>query len=399
MALPTLHIIGVFHGIMNDEFCHCAFSQKARKFSDMMVPLGYHCIEYSNEGSQSLASEHVVMLTKEEHEKFYPKQTDKEFHGSYAVIGERGWPLFNQRLIVELAKRVKKGDIICHPFGRSHISIPDIFPQCHSLEPGVGYPDKPWNAWRIYESSAWMHYHYGRDEQDPVARETKGLNRHYQWIIPNYFRREDWPFYPKEQNEDYVLFMSRITPEKGLPFLVEVIRENGRMAFAGEAKQLKFVFAGQGDFEQHVLKPLYRDPNPFSDEFPAKIEYRGPVTGSARAELVGKARCMILLTTFVEPFGGAIIEGMLTGTPAVTSDYGAFTETVANGWNGYRVKTLGDALAALEAVTLLNRHAISERARAKYSLETCGALYHRAFQQICEIDGAGWYSRRSFSIP
>ena len=62
------------------------------------------------------------------------------------------------------------------------------------------------------------------------------------------------------------------------------------------------------------------------------------------------------------------------------------------GVNGFRCKTLQEWLEAIDQVSTLDRKAIAARARAIYSLEACGALYDKAFQQISQLYDKGWYT-------
>lgn len=110
-------------------------------------------------------------------------------------------------------------------------------------------------------------------------------------------------------------------------------------------------------------------------------------------------------TNFIEPFGGSGVEGLLCGTPLIATDYGAFTETVQEGFNGYRCKTLRDWLEAIEVVGNLDRKAIAEKARATYSLQACGKRYDKAFTQMYELYDEGWYTlpekykQRKIDVP
>lgn len=353
----------------------------------MMQPFEYRVIEYSNADSESGADEHVQMLSRTEFNQFYPKQSSTGFHGSYAVIGERGWPLFNERLKKELEARVKPGDIIIHGFGLSHQDVMNSFPQCIHCEAFVGYPDDPHNAVRIYESITWQAYHFGRNDHNPALRDRKGNGHRYSFVVPNFFDLADWPYHGPEQNEDYVLFMGRITPAKGMTTIAEIIRKNAVDAAAGLKPLLKFVFAGQGDFENDVMRHVLRDPAPANVD----IEFRGPVIGRDRAALVGKARCMLMPTEFVEPFGGSGVEAQIAGTVLLASTWGAFPETVEHGKTGYLCRTLADWMEAIERAPSLSRTYTSERARRLYSLETCGAQFDKAFKQISDLSRDGWY--------
>lgn len=389
-----MHMVACFHTLLTDDYSHCAFTGKCRRWAKMMKPYGWETVVYCNEGSVNdpSAKEMVHILNAEEFANFYSRTDKTEFHGNHAVIGERGWPTFNSRLIVELAKRVQPGDIILHPFGRAHDQLVNVFPQCVHVESGIGYSDKPFGAWRIFESQAWRHYHWGRwDHDGSVSRDEKGQNRYYSWVVPNYFDLADWDI--GNGQGDYVVYMGRITPEKGMTVIAAIIREFAKR----EGSVPKFVFAGQGNFEQEVMRHVLGDPKP--DENRLDIEYLGPVHGRRRSELIGNARCMLMPTNFIEPFAGAGVESMMCGTPLISVDYGAFTETVKEGVTGYRCNTLGDWVAAIDKSKTLSRDLCAAFTRPRYSLETCGNLYDTAFRQLNELRSTGWYSPDSWRVP
>lgn len=397
MNKPTLHIISPWHVVLdpNRESC-CAFGMKAFKLSAMMQPMGYECVEYSNEGSKSEAATKVRMLSELEHERCFPRLPPTGFQGSYATIGNEGWQLFDKRMREAMQNRIKDGDVICHVFGQAHTGLVRDFPQAIHVETGIGYPDEPFGAWRIFESATWRAYHWGRDDQKQHLRGNNGLNRYYSYIIPNSFDEREWDV--GNGKDDYVVFMSRIDPCKGLAVIVEIIKANAIQARVGMAKLLHWVFAGQGDFKKHILDNVLGGQSGLS-ESDVHITHLGPVQGRARSEVLGRARCMILPTEYVEPFGGAIIEGQLCGTPSITVDYGCFTETVDHGVTGYRCHTLGDYLAAIEASKKLNRDYIAKNARAKWGLTPVAALYDQAFMELSELHrGPGWYSATSWRV-
>ena len=47
----------------------------------------------------------------------------------------------------------------------------------------------------------------------------------------------------------------------------------------------------------------------------------GSVGVKERANLLFNADAVIVPTTYIEPFGGVVIEAMLAGTPAITTDF------------------------------------------------------------------------------
>jgi glycosyltransferase involved in cell wall biosynthesis len=353
---PTLHLIGIFHTLPTQQYSHCAFTGKAMRFPKMMMAQGYNVIEYSNYGSEANASEHVTMLTADEFDRLYGNRDNRSFHGDNATIGTEGHRLFESRLIPSLHDRVKPRDIICHPFGHAHSTLLSEFPSNTHVETGIGYPTTLVGTKKIFESYAWMHYHQGKEGRN---------GENYEWVIPNYFDTSEWE--PSFESGDYLAFLGRITPLKGLDTIKAL----------ADYSPWKIRLAGQGD------------PTPW--EHP-NIEYVGPLKGKERSTFLRNARACLMPTIFTEPFGGSGVEGMLCGTPLVSVDYGAFTETVIEGVTGFRCHTLQDWVNALQSAGSLDRKRIYEISAAKYSLDACGKKYARIFSDLDSLWDKGWYT-------
>lgn len=395
--MTTLHLIAPFHTQLTDEFSHCAFTGKALRFSKMMQE-HYSVIEYANEGSESVCERKEPMLTRSEFAIHYPPLKPGQTHGEYAKIGTPAWHLFDTRLRYTLQKKVKRHDFICHPFGRAHSGLVSELPQAFHLETGVGYPDAPMNAWRVYESEAWRHHHIGRWENmrspesgDAIYVHDKGISKGYSWVIPNYYDLDDWPVVRGPSNDPpYVCFMGRIGTPKGSNVLVAIIE-------AWDEKypdsKLQFHIAGQGDYQAEILSKLKRW------GVNKRLVHVGALKGKERAAFVGNAIAQLAPTNFIEPFGGAGVEGMLCGTPLLASNFGAYTETIKNGINGFRCKTLRDWISGIEWALLTgsisglqpDRNEIASHAREKYSLQTCATQYTQVIQQLLDLNGKGWY--------
>lgn len=356
---PTLHLIGIFHTVHSREYSHCAFTGKALRFSKMMRMYGYDVIEYANEGSESEATEKVVMLSKQELQELTGARKDTDFFGNFATIGSPHHREFERRLIKAMQERVKPGDLICHPFGHAHESVVSVFPNYYHIETGIGYKHLIQNSIRIYETYAWRHYHAGRGGWE---------GKHYDFVVPNYFDLSEWK--PSYVSGKYYAFLGRIDRCKGLDTILEIAK---RLPQNGP----KIILHGQGD------------PTPWQHPM---IEYRGPIHGLARSEFLRNAICSLMPTDYLEPFGGSGVEGLLCGTPLLGVDYGAFTETVDHGINGFRCRTLKEWLTALQAAHHLDRKRIAQNARDKYSLQTCGEKYAYAFKLIHELYKDGWYT-------
>lgn len=356
-----LHVISPFNTKNTQNYSFCAFTGKALRFPKMMQRYGYYIIEYSNEGSESNADEHIVMLSSQEHEYFYGKEEQR--HDKYKEswyeenchIGSQAHSLFNEKLIVELKSRINPGDIICHTFGFAHEKIIDLFPDNFHVETGIGYYPPMKKSFKIFESYSCMHFNLGLENKD-------GTN--YQWVVPNYYDLNDW--IPNYTSGHYLSFLGRINEGKGFDTI---------FAIAEHSKYPIFI-CGSGEYSRWI------HPN---------IHYLGEIVGKKRSNFLRNSRAILATSRYIEPFCGMVVEAMLCGTPAITVDYGAMSETVEDGM-GFRCHTLKDWIDAIENVDLLDRKFISDRARSKYSLETCGKKYDKIFKQLNDLQfKRGWY--------
>jgi glycosyltransferase involved in cell wall biosynthesis len=355
---PTLHVIGLFHTICNHDYDHCAFTGKVMRFGKMMRAQGYKVIEYSNDISISEVDEHVSILPKAELLS-YTKTHDTVKSGNNA-IGTPHWTEFDKKLKKEMATRIKSGDIVCHPFGPAHIDLLTMFPEAFHVETGIGYPNGDFGAFRIFETYAWMHYHQGLDRRP---------GKDYEWVVPNFYDLEDWE--PNYEPGKYLLYFGRVVPEKGLEIVQEIAKHLN--------EPIRIV--GNGDLESFVGKNMI-------------IE--GPITGvKERSDLLRNAKAVFMPTRFTEPFGGAGVEAMLCGTPLISSNFGAFTETVEDGKTGFRCHTLGDYLEAIKQIDTIDRKYVADRARALYNTERVGKMYDKIFMQIADLKNTGWYTLES----
>ena len=353
---PTLHLLGLFHTICNDDYSHCAFTGKVFKFPKMMQDEGWRVIEYSNGESQSACYEKIRILEQEQLENLTGKRKSSDFHGDIAVVGSPHHTEFSKILKKKLFENVEDGDIICHPFGLSHSDLLSIFPNSFHVETGIGYPNLVKDTHKIFESQAWRHYHMGLENRS---------GNNYEWVIPNYFDEDEWEV--NLEPGKYVAFLGRVCDVKGMATVSEIAKRI----------DVPVVICGQGD-----ISP-WMGPN---------MDFRGPITGKQRSEFLRNAICTLMPTNYIEPFGGVFAESNFCGTPVIATSWGVFPEVLQQGVNGFCCQTLREWLDAVEICKTIDRGAVSQHARERYSFKAVGPMYTRAFKQLYNLRGAGWYT-------
>lgn len=347
------HVVSLPHTNTTLDFTACAFTEKCRKFAIMMKSLGHTVYMYSGEFNSAPCDEHIPCLTEEER-----LEAVGDAHYTMASFDYHlpHWRKFNGNVIKGIRERAEQQDFICVIGGLAHKEIADAFPTMMTVEFGIGYGGV-FAPYKVFESYAWMHTVYGSSNPNPNALDGKFFDA----VIPAYIDMAQFPF--REVPDDYYLFMGRLTERKGYQIAVDVCKHMNK----------RLIIAGQG------TPPAYG-------------EYVGVVGAEKRAELFGGAIASFAPTIYIECFGTVVIESQACGTPALTTDWGAFTETVVNGVSGYRCRTLKEFCEAAENAKYLDRAKVREHSFNRYSLEVIALEYDKHFRRLSTLWEDGWYS-------
>lgn len=343
------HVVSLPHTQTTDAFSSCAYTQKVRKFCDMMVARGHSVILYAGEDNEATCHEHVCCISEQERQAavgtaFY---TDASHDNTLPY-----WKKFNATVIEAIKERWQPHDFICVSWGVCHKPIGDAFPhpKYQVVENGIGYSGT-FARYKVWESYAWMHHNYGAQHIHTGAA--------YDTVIPNAINPDDFPF--SDQKLDYYLYLGRLTELKGVQIAADVCRLEDK----------KLYVCGNG------TPPNYG-------------EYLGSVGPQQRGMLMSHAKALIVPTQYIEPFGGVAVEAMMCGTPVITTDWGAFTETVVHGVTGFRCHIQRDFRKALYDVERLDPATIRTHAVTKYSTAVIAIKYEAYFERLLTLYGDGW---------
>ena len=266
---------------------------------------------------------------------------------------------FNEQAGVEIFKRAEANDIIVCFYGVDNKLACDMNPRCKIVEPSIGYrANGTFAPFRAFTSYAQMHMFYGE----------RGMMMEPSWfdtVIPNPFTISEFDYC--QEKEDYFLYFGRVCPEKGVDLAIQATEKLGK----------KLVIAGPGSLQAMGYRYI-----------PPHVEIVGVVGPEKRKQLMGKAKALLGLTYYVEPFGNMIIEANLCGTPVITTDWGAFPEIVIEGKTGFRVRDFKSLLTAMKSVNKIDPHDCRHNG-LKYSDE---AVHEKHYEYLLKVIKNDFYA-------
>lgn len=352
------HALGVQHTITSKEYCACAYTQKVLKFCAMMKKRGHEVIHYGHEDSVVDCSEHVTVVSRELFKKVYTY----DYHKSLFKWNESDevYTTFNTNAIQEIGKRKRQGDFLLAFWGAAHKSICDAHQDLIIVEPGIGYAGGHFAPYKVWESYSIYHAYLGLGKVSNCFCDPKEWENDA--IIPNYLDPADFEF--SREKDDYFLFIGRIGFAKGLDSAIEMTRRLGK----------KLIIAGQNSEEG--LKDISCWP------LPSHVELTGHVDVETRKRLLSKAKAVICFSKFIDPFCGVHAEALMSGTPVISSDWGVFTETIINGVNGFRCRTIEQLVKAGENVHNIDPEICRVFALKRFSCDAVTGEYEAYFKNI-----------------
>lgn len=287
---------------------------------------------------------------------------DKILKGSYVGGAEVGkiFNLWDQYLIAQMFKEAEKGsyDILhIHPIDRalplalSHSKIPIVYTP-HD-------PIYPWRAevFRMF-SSPNQYYVSLSDAQRKPAPDLNYLATIYNGIDVDIF-----PF--SQDHDDYLLFVGRLHPEKGVAEAVEVARLTGE----------KLLIIGPpvtGEYWEKQVAPYLNE----------KIKYLGYVPYKELYRYYQKAKATLVPIRWEEPFGLVMIESMACGAPVIAFRRGSVPEVVVNNKTGFIVDTLGEMIAALKKIEKIKRKDCRAHVEKNFTINHMVNRYEEEFLKL-----------------
>ena len=173
-------------------------------------------------------------------------------------------------------------------------------------------------------------------------------------------------FIYSDKKDDYFLFLSGLDwgEGKGLFTTISLAK---KMGF-----KLKIAAAGKN---QQILDEVKRHCN-------SKIEYLGAVNGIEKAQLISRAKAVILYTRLADACPLVIAESLISGTPIIGSVNGSLPELIVDGQTGFLCKNESELPKAIANILKINPEDCRNYAMNNFSNIVACEKYLKLYQNM-----------------
>lgn len=201
-----------------------------------------------------------------------------------------------------------------------------------------------------------------------ISRSAKrGMpEKNYLGVVYNSVDVGSFPF--NEKKDGYLLYLGRMSKEKGPHLAIEVAKRVGQ----------KLIMAGKVGFEDidhftQVVQPMIDG---------KLIEFLGEADGDLKRELYSRASCLLFPISWNEPFGLVVVEAMACGTPVIAFNEGAAPEIILNGKTGYLVQDLDEMVSAVRRVHQIEPIACRQHVETRFDSGRLADDYLSLYERV-----------------
>jgi glycosyltransferase involved in cell wall biosynthesis len=173
---------------------------------------------------------------------------------------------------------------------------------------------------------------------------------------------------PTGRTPEYLAFLGRISPEKGLPSAVRVAVSCGiPLKIAAKVDRVDV------DYFNVEIKPLLDQPG---------IEFIGEISDAQKSDFLSGALGLLTLIDWPEPFGLVMIEAMACGTPVIAFGNGSVPEVIDDGVSGFIVRDEQQAAAAVRQLARLPREGVRRQFEKRFTSTRMAEDYVHLYRKL-----------------
>jgi glycosyltransferase involved in cell wall biosynthesis len=167
---------------------------------------------------------------------------------------------------------------------------------------------------------------------------------------------------------DYLAFLGRTSPEKGLDAAIEIAKAAGmKLKIAAKVDKADL------EYFDTVIQPALRNSN---------AEFLGEIGYPEKNEFLGNAAALLFPISWPEPFGIVMIEAMACGTPVIAYPFGSVREIIKDGISGYLVSDQRSAVEAIQKVGKLDRKKVRKQFEQHFTVDRMALDYLKIYERM-----------------
>ena len=167
---------------------------------------------------------------------------------------------------------------------------------------------------------------------------------------------------------EYLAFLGRISPEKGLDEAIKIAQLVG-MPLRVAAK----IDRADQEYFETCIKSRLHDP---------LIEFTGEIGYPEKNDFLGDAAALLFPINWPEPFGLVMIEAMACGTPVIAYPRGSVPEIVDDGITGFLVHNAEEAAKAVGGIGAIERRSCRRRFEERFSARRMSEDYLALYERL-----------------
>ena len=173
---------------------------------------------------------------------------------------------------------------------------------------------------------------------------------------------------PQPGPHDYLAFLGRISPEKGIEAAIRIAGRAG-MKLKVAAK----VDTADKAYFDSCVAPLLRDAN---------VEFVGEINDAQKPAFLSGAQALLFPIDWPEPFGLVMIESMACGCPVIAFRRGSVPEVMDHGITGFIVDNEDEAVAALAKLPSIDRAGVRRRFEKRWTARRMAEDYLHVYERL-----------------
>ena len=175
---------------------------------------------------------------------------------------------------------------------------------------------------------------------------------------------------PRTSERDYLAFLGRICPEKGVDKAIRIARASGiKLKIAAKIDKV------DAEYFEHRIRPMLGD----------GVELIGEINDGQKPDFLSGACGLLMPIDWPEPFGLVMIEAMACGTPVIAFNRGSVPEIIEDGLTGFIVEDETSAISAVARLGETTTDSIRRRFETRFTARRMAEDYLGVYRQLAHV--------------